>query len=105
MQQVAPLKVGMFLFEKVMTQRSTPVVLTILPGRIVIAAANRVLAVQDPQASRLELAGITWVGEPTVADGTYQGAFRSVGRGESRMQRRIAPAAEAALLAAGVRRA
>ena len=38
------LKIGMFLFEKVMTQRSTPVILTISPGRIVLASADRVVA-------------------------------------------------------------
>ncbi|MDO5493095.1 MAG: hypothetical protein Q4F53_05725 [Nesterenkonia sp.] len=159
MNAPAPMKIGMYLFEKVMTQHSTPVVVTVAPGRVVLVTADRVLAdmpahqlstkvskvlrlnelhgpwgkwmlgglgaakspefteaqareivdaqeaaARDPHASQLELAHTVWVGRPTVADGSRSGGLNSVGAGESRMQPRIAPILDAALLAAGVRR-
>ncbi|WP_374928113.1 hypothetical protein [Kytococcus sedentarius] len=159
-QSGTPLKIGMFLFEKVMTQRSTPVVVTISPGRIVIAAADRIVAdvpaaqvstkvsrmlkvnelhgpwgkwmlgavgaarsedftdaqateiieaqkaaQQDPALAGLELTGTVWAGQPTVADGSSWGALSSMAKGESKLQPRIAPMVDAALLAAGAQRA
>lgn len=159
-QSGTPLKIGMFLFEKVMTQRSTPVILTISPGRIVLASADRVVAdvpadqvrtkvsrvlkvnelhgpwgkwmlgavgaaksedftdaqatevieaqkaaQQDPALAQLELARTVWVGQPTAADGSWTGSFSSMAKGETKMQPRIAPMVDEALLAAGVQRA
>ena len=156
-QSGTPLKIGMFLFEKVMTQRSTPVILTISPGRIVLASADRVVAdvpadqvrtkvsrvlkvnelhgpwgkwmlgavgaaksedftdaqvieaqkaaQQDPALAQLELARTVWVGQPTAADGSWTGSLSSMAKGETKMQPRIAPMVDEALLAAGVQRA
>lgn len=160
MSAPAPMKIGMFLFEKAMTQHSTPVVVTVSPGRVVLTTVDRVLAdmpaaqlstkvskvlkinelhgpwgkwmlgglgaaksprfteaqaqeivtaqeiaARDPHAGQLELAHTVWVGHPTTADGTRSGGLRSMNAGESRIQPRIAPVLDAALLAAGVRRA
>lgn len=160
MNSPAPMKIGMYLFEKLMTQHSTPVVVTIAPGRVVLATEDRVLAdmpagqlstkvskmlklnelhgpwgkwllgglgaakspafteaqaqeimaaqqmaAHDPQASQLELAHTLWIGKPTTADGSKQGGLRSLSAGEAKLQPRVAPILDAALIAAGVHRA
>lgn len=152
-----PMKIGMYLFPRMLTSKSTPVVVTIGPERLTVASADQLLvdaspaqlrvkpskvsgaitllapdskiilaalgsnsaaafsaeqeeeirsaqqiAAQDPEASQLELAQTLWVGRPVTADGTYQGAIRSMKEGDGGHQRRVGGIVEDALLAVGV---
>ena len=62
-------------------------------------------AQQDPALAQLEFARTVWVGQPTTADGSWTGSLSSMAKGETKMQPRIAPMVDEALLAAGVQRA
>lgn len=153
----APMKIGLYFFEKMMTSKSTPVVLTVAPGQVTVASTSQLLldapaqqlnikrsratgavtlttpqgklilsalgsnsgesftaeqtaeivaaqqvAATDPQAAQLELGRTLWVGQPIQADGSYQGALRSMAQGDSKAQRKIGVIVADALVAAGV---
>lgn len=153
---VAPMKIGMYHFVRMMTSKSTPVVVTISPERIRVASAAETLldapaaqvqvkssrmtgaltllgpqgkciiaalgsnsggslsseqeteiheaqeaASRHPDNETIELAGLLWLGRPVTADGSYQGAIRSMAQGEARDQRQIGAVVKDALLAVG----
>ncbi|WP_462418958.1 hypothetical protein [Kytococcus sp. Marseille-QA3725] len=157
-QQATPILMGVYRYPRVMTSRSEPCILGVVPGRVwltgqggvffdapaqqIQAKANKMVGhvtltvdgtkhvvagvgsasgapfsaqqLQELEASRSAIAADPstqslmagrelYVGSAGKADGTYQGAFRSVGANEIGQQRNAGEAMRELLTAVGVR--
>ncbi len=66
--QAPPIKIGMYYFKRMMTTKATPVVVTFVPGRLVITAEHQVMLdawSQDLRFTAGKVAGTSTVIAPT----------------------------------------
>lgn len=65
---LAPMKIGMYYFRRMLTSKSTPVVVTVAPDRITVAAADQLLldaAAQQVAVKRSKVSGALTLTSPT----------------------------------------